>query len=145
MKPKTCVMKKISTFFISILLLSGFYASRAEEVSPPVLDPSDELCDTEECYVSGYGESERAIWLPALPGGIHEDFEFGEGGGHFETFPDGTAHLYGTVLSIENSAHAFEMSIWFKDRMNWEAWSALDRGWKGDSEIVGELYQTWDY
>ena len=138
-------MKKISTFFISILLLSGFYASRAEEVSPPVLDPSDELCDTEECYVSGYGESERAIWLPALPGGIHEDFEFGEGGGHFETFPDGTAHLYGTVLSIENSAHAFEMSIWFKDRMNWEAWSALDRGWKGDSEIVGELYQTWDY
>ncbi|MFZ6051459.1 HYR-like domain-containing protein [Halocola ammonii] len=138
-------MKNISTLFVSILLLSGFYANKALGTAPPLFGFDDQLCDNEDCYVSGYGESERAIWLTDLPNGIHEDFMFDENGGSFETFPNGTAHLSGTVVNMEDPDYAFEMSVWFKNRMNWEEWSDLGRGWKGNPDIVGNLYQTWDY
>lgn len=138
-------MKNISTLFISILLFSGFYTLPAFGDNLPSFSFDDQLCETEDCYVTGYGESERAIWLPSLPGGIHEDFEFDENGGHFETFPDGTAHMWGTVVNMEDPNYAWEMDIWFTDRMDWDEWSDLGRGWKGNPDIVGNLYETWDY
>jgi len=105
---------------------------------------SDETCD-ESCFVDGFGINRRVLWLPNLPNNMHLDFRFTDEGGHFETFDDGTAHLYGPLVNMQDDAAGFYLDVWLSDRMNWTQWSALGRSWKGTAGIVGNLYQTWDY
>lgn len=106
---------------------------------------SSESCPQENCFIDGYGSSFRSLWLPSLPNGILENFEFDSSGGHFEVFEDGTAHMYGNCINMSNPDYGFYMDFWFTGRMNWTEWSALGRSWKGTSSIVGNLYTTWDY
>ena len=122
-------------------VVQNFNASAYTEVAAM----SEENCGSENCFVNGFGEDERVIWFPSLPNGIHNLFKFDTDGGHFEVFEDGTAHLYGNTVNMEQLGYGWAIDVWFKDRMGWEAWSGLGREWKGSPEIVGDLYQTWDY
>ncbi|MBI1266718.1 MAG: hypothetical protein GC193_04705 [Cryomorphaceae bacterium] len=106
---------------------------------------SAESCPQSNCFIDGYGSTFRSLWLPSLPNGVLENFEFDADGGHFDVFEDGTAHMYGNCVNIANPDYGFYMHFWFTDRMNWTEWSALGRNWKGTSSIVGNLYTTWDY
>lgn len=108
-------------------------------------DYSDETCPEQECWVTGFGADQRALWLPNLPDGIFKKFEFDEEGGHFEVFPDGRAHIYGNTINMETPEYGWYIDVWFTGRMNWNDWSALGRSWKGNPNIVGDLYETWDY
>ncbi|MCB0762332.1 MAG: LamG domain-containing protein [Flavobacteriales bacterium] len=106
---------------------------------------STELCSEEDCFLDGYGDVTRAIWLPGLPNGAFIEFEFDENGGFMDVFADGTAHMYGQTFDKEDPSKGFFMDMWFSDRMNWDEWSALGRGWKGDPAIVQDHYTEWDY
>ncbi|MFM1932057.1 MAG: hypothetical protein RL226_1360, partial [Bacteroidota bacterium] len=108
-------------------------------------NPSNEVCAEPACYLDGYGSTFRSLWLPTLPNGVLENFEFDADGGHMEVFDDGTAHIYGNCVNMTDPTYGFYLDFWFKDRMNWSEWSALGRSWKGTSSIVGNLYTTWDY
>lgn len=102
-------------------------------------------CSATTCFVDGFGSTQRALWLPnvSFPGGT--DYRVLNGNSHFETFPDGTAHLYGEEWNINAPGYGWNVDIWFSNKMNWAQWSALGRGWKGDPNIVGNLFQTWDF
>jgi hypothetical protein len=106
---------------------------------------TNELCAGTQCFVDGFGTTQRSLWLPGIsfPGGV--DYEFLPNGGHFEVFPDGTAHLYGENWNQAAGGYGWQADIWFSNKMNWSQWSALGRSWKGDANIVGNLFQTWDY
>ena len=106
---------------------------------------SDGVCADEECFVNGYGLDARMLWLPGLPNNAHHRFKFDEYGGHFEVFENGTAHLFGNTIDMTDPSQGFYIDVYLSDRMNWEEWSALGRGWKGNASIVGDLYTTWDY
>jgi hypothetical protein len=111
----------------------------------PGAEPTAEMCANEICHVNGFGADERTLWIPNLPGINSILYEFDEDGGTFDVFEDGTAHMYGHSVNIENPNVGFYMDFWFRDRMNWEEWSGLGRSWKGAPGIVGDLYETWDY
>ncbi|NQX92294.1 MAG: LamG domain-containing protein, partial [Flavobacteriales bacterium] len=113
--------------------------------SVPIPDLSEETCAEPNCFVNGFGADERALWLPNLPDGVFRKFEFDEDGGHFEVFPDGTAHIYGNTINLETPEYGWYIDVWLTDKMDWDEWSALGRNWKGNANIVGDLYQTWDY
>lgn len=106
---------------------------------------SAETCPQSNCFIDGYGSTFRSLWLPSLPNGVLENFEFDADGGHFDVFEDGTAHMYGNCINMTNAAYGFYVDYWFTGRMNWSEWSALGRSWKGTASIVGNYYTTWDY
>ncbi len=106
---------------------------------------SSQLCEEEDCFIDGFGVNARVLWIPNLPGGGFLEFKFNENGGHFDVFADGTAHMYGETVDMQDPTQGWFMDVWFTDRMQWDEWEALGRGWKGDANLVGDNYLDWDY
>ncbi len=102
-------------------------------------------CTEGDCLVTGYGANERSLWLPNLPGGVHQDFRFDEHEGRFEVLPDGKARISARCVNMQNPEYGFDMVFHFKERRDWPEWSALGRGWKGSPAIVQNHYLNWDY
>jgi len=84
-----------------------------------------------------------AFWL-SLENMPVERWKF-YGPAYLEQYEDGTAHLWGTIQNYNNLSYKFEVSLWFSSRRNWEEWSALGRGYRNDSGLVGNNYIDWDY
>ncbi|MDX2002125.1 MAG: SprB repeat-containing protein [Chitinophagales bacterium] len=97
------------------------------------------------CSLLPYEPTEYTIYLPNLPGAIDTRYVFGATGGSFETFPNGTAHIYGTIYNVLDTMLSFNVDFWFSGKSNWTQWSALGRSWKGDTILVGTNYLNWDY
>ena len=114
-------------------------------VLPLTAPAQDNPCSLEECTITGFGSAQRVLWIPNLPGPVNHRWFFDQGGGTFETFSDGTAHIYGNTFNEDAPEYELYIDIWFTDRMNWAEWSALGRGWKGNATTVGDLYTNWDY
>ncbi len=111
----------------------------------PQSNISNELCAQEDCFVNGFGQDQRVLWFPDLPNNVFPRFAFDANGGTFDVFDDGTAHLYGNCINMQNPDYGLYIDVWFKNRMDWNEWSALGRSWKGNANVVGNLYETWDY
>ncbi len=84
-----------------------------------------------------------AFWL-SLENMPVERWKF-DGTAYLAQYADGTAHLWGTIVNYQNSSYKFEVSLWFAQRKNWSEWSALGRGYRNDSGLVGNNYLNWDY
>ncbi len=106
---------------------------------------SPSVCTQSECEITGFGASQRSLWIPNLPFGVSEDFEFDENQGLFEVFPDGTARITGVCYNMDNPDYGFVMQFHYTDKRDWSSWSALGRSWKGQAGIVGDHYLDWDY
>lgn len=106
---------------------------------------SSSTCVQSECQVTGYGATQRSLWVPGLPQGIDENFAFDANGGVFEVFADGTARISGTCINMGDPCFGFLMEFHFTQRHDWNQWSGLGRSWKGNSTIVGSHYLDWDY
>jgi len=117
--------------------------SAGHQQSGPAL--SAEECTNLDCFVDGYGTSQRSLWIASLPAPVGQEYHFGPDGGGFDVFEDGTAHLYGEVWNSSDEEYGWYIDVWLQDAMNWEDWSALGRSWKGTASIVGNLYTTWTY
>lgn len=108
---------------------------------------TDIVCHIEAdqtCKLYPYSSGQHAVWLPNLPGSPSSKYIF-DTHGSFEVYADGSAHLTGTVVNASNSNYSWEIDVWFTGKMNWTDWSALGRGWKGNSSVVGSKYKDWDY
>lgn len=65
--------------------------------------------------------------------------------GHLETYGDGTAHLWGTIINPMNPNQGFDVNMWFENGMNWDQWSALGRSYKDDLGVAEVLHFDWEY
>ncbi len=90
------------------------------------------------------GSNSHAFWLPTLPN-IGDNFVFAPGGGYFEELPNGKAHLYGTIYHENDTNYSWTVDVWFSDKMDWTAWSALGRDYKDEAGLAGNNYLNWDY
>ncbi|MGB1207179.1 MAG: SprB repeat-containing protein, partial [Chitinophagales bacterium] len=102
------------------------------------------------CITEFAGSNYHAFWLDSLEGTeipLDKQYTFENEEASFERFPDGTAHLTGTIISRTDDNRRFEASVWFKDKRNWTEWQAFaaDATWKGDIDIVQANYLIWSY
>ncbi len=65
----------------------------------------------------------------------------------YRTYDDGTAHLYGTVVSSTNPNAKWLLDVWFETKMDWAAWSTQQNpsGAKGDCDGIIANKETWFY
>jgi len=61
------------------------------------------------------------------------------------SYDDGTAHLTGDVVNNANAAQGWHVDMWFKNRRDWAAWSALGRSYKDDLGFGSANHLNWDY
>ncbi|MFY7971959.1 MAG: hypothetical protein ACOVOO_08455, partial [Flavobacteriales bacterium] len=98
---------------------------------------------------TAYGPgADWAFWAPELAqGGISSSANFHFiSNGTFDTYVDGTAHLYGTVANDVNPSQQFALSLWFENKADWNAWSSMGRGYKDDMGCAQpNLYTLWNY
>ncbi len=66
--------------------------------------------------------------------------------GEFVTLDNGTAYIFMTTRNPNDSTAILEVTINLVEKMNWSEWSALERGYKHDCNvIVTEEFPNWDY
>jgi large repetitive protein len=96
---------------------------------------------------SPYELAPRIAWFQYMPGTEYmwspRLFAYESGG--FETFPDGTAHLYGVMSHVENDQLAWEFSIWMRGAYTWDEWSAMGRSYKDFIANGADDHMTWYY
>ena len=87
----------------------------------------------------------HAVWMGKYLNGKNAKFQFDQNGGSVKQYQDGTGHISGTIYLPENPEDQWEIDVWISDRKNWEEWAATGGGYKGDENIIGDLYKTWSY
>ncbi len=109
------------------------------------LAQSDNLCETESCHFTGFGNNSRLLWIPGLPGPGSINYNTTEESLSFDKFNNGECHIYGEIYNHTHPDYGFYIDVWFTARMEWPEWNSLGRGWKGDEPIVQDHYEDWDY
>ncbi|MFZ6051574.1 HYR-like domain-containing protein, partial [Halocola ammonii] len=90
-----------------------------------------------------------SLWLQDLENGL--DYYTLQGGAtaNWVTYPDGSAHLTGTVRSTQFPARAFVIDVWFENGMDWDSWSTqpFPTSYKDDEGFAEDdmLYEDWTY
>jgi len=66
---------------------------------------------------------------------------------NFVEFPDGTAHLTGTVVSTLYPNAGWIINVWFMNGLSWSDWSnqSFSTGYKNDEGLAGNNYLDWTY
>ncbi|MCB0760875.1 MAG: T9SS type A sorting domain-containing protein, partial [Flavobacteriales bacterium] len=67
--------------------------------------------------------------------------------GDFLSYPDGSAHITGQVVSYTNPNAGFDVDIWLENGMDWDNWSTQDfpTSYKDDWNLAGDNYLDWWY
>ncbi|MFK8055683.1 MAG: gliding motility-associated C-terminal domain-containing protein [Saprospiraceae bacterium] len=104
-------------------------------------------CLEQVCTLSGFndGGEYRSLWIQGL--GI-SSFKWKWVGGTGDLIVTGpnSVKIEGRVQSLSDASCGFDVKLVFKDRRNWNEWSALGRDWKGNRGlIVDDQHKTWDY
>jgi hypothetical protein len=94
--------------------------------------------------VSPYYNPDWSLWLQNFPNGdeFYTTIE-----ANFVEFENGSAHLYGSVVSTENPEAGWDIDVWFMNGMDWENWSTQDfpTSFKDDFGISGGEHVNWTY
>ncbi|MFZ6053281.1 T9SS type A sorting domain-containing protein, partial [Halocola ammonii] len=90
-----------------------------------------------------------SLWLQDFENGL-DYYELPEGQtGNWVTYPDGSAHLTGTVYSTTQPNRGFEIDVWFENGMDWDSWSSqpFPTSYKDDNGFAEDdmLYEDWTY
>ena len=109
----------------------------------PLCTPQDDPHGNEICIAEA--AKGHAAWIKDYLNGKDGRFFFDDNGGSLEQYPDGTGHISGTIFLKDFPEDQWEVDVWLTDAKNWEEWAATGGGYKGNKEIVGDLYQTWTY
>jgi len=90
-----------------------------------------------------------AIWLNGVQaaGLAASNYWVWTGSPSFTSFPDGTAHLVGNVVNMNNTNQAWSVDMWFESRRDWSQWSSLGRLKKDDLGFgaLNNNYLSWDF
>ncbi len=125
-------LRVFSRFFTLALLLLGSTALLNGNAKEP-------------CVATAAEGAEHAVWLNKYQNGNGANFYFTDGGGKLEETEDGRAIITGTIYNIDNNQDKWKVTVWLSDRMTWDQWSALGRGYKDEKNVAGDLYKTWSY
>lgn len=93
---------------------------------------ADQICNLSTAFGPG---ADWALWLPDLSAAgstAGANWVFDGMGGKFEQYVDGTARLYGRIVNTNNPTQAFVVDLWFENRTDYTAWTAMDREYKND-------------
>jgi len=127
-------------YIIPLLVLSLILGSSFNSKSQnPV------YCHAESCQFTGFGDQMRFLWIPGLPGPGNIKYNSTESSLTFDYLEDGKAHIFGEVYNQTHPEYGFFIDVYFTDRMTWDEWMPLGRGWKGDEADVGDNYEDWTY
>ncbi len=84
-----------------------------------------------------------SVWLPMIDApSVAWNFV---GDGYFETYADGTAHIWGLVANAGDASLQLEVEMWLENGTDWAGWSALGRAYKNDLGFAGTNYLNWKY
>jgi hypothetical protein len=85
-----------------------------------------------------------ALWLQGFPGGY--DF-YTIVSGEWLAYPDGSAHIIASVVSVDNPAAGWDLDIELENGMDWDSWSNQEwpTSYKDDFNLVGVNYLDWMY
>ncbi len=117
------------------------YPAISASVTSTLANCSDTI---KACDIIDYNGS-RTVWMPCLGGTSGTSlFTVINNSGKLYQFADGTAHFVAKVEKTNDANKQWAVSIWFKDKKDWTAWSAGGGGYKnGGGNPTG--YQSWDY
>lgn len=88
---------------------------------------------------------EVAIWLPTL-NGFAAEYVFGNEMGTLQEDPaTGTAYVTGVVYNPANANQGWIIEMQLENARDWNAWSALGRGFKDDLGFGAAYHEEWTY
>lgn len=102
----------------------------------------------EDCQLlqpeSPFYNPDWAVWLQGFPGG-YELYTIVSG--EWLAYPDGTAHIIASVVSVDNPAGGWDLDIQLENGMDWDSWSNQDwaTSYKDDFNVAGSSYEDWMY
>ena len=111
----------------------------------PASDPTSNISEATNCLALAAEGGGHATWMGKYLNGTNAQFQFDQNGGSVQQHPDGTGHISGIIYLPENPEDQWEVDVWMSDRKNWEEWAATGGSYKGDENIIGDLYKTWSY
>ncbi|MGF1564438.1 MAG: hypothetical protein ACFCUH_03645, partial [Flavobacteriales bacterium] len=147
-------------------LPESFTVSCVEEVPGPEMVSAEDACNSvteveiftsetgapiEECIAStAFGPgADWALWLPSLAtDGLAASANFMASDLVFTKYNDGTARLTGIATNDLDGGQQFAIDFHFRDRRDWDQWSALGRSFKdsfGHAAAGGDLWTTWEF
>jgi hypothetical protein len=90
-----------------------------------------------------------SLWLQDFANGL-DYYELQDGETvSWITYPDGSAHLTGTVYSTQFPDRGFVIDVWFENGLDWESWStqAFPTSYKDDNGFAQDdmLWEDWTY
>ncbi len=94
--------------------------------------------------VSPYYNPDWSLWLQNMPVGYRF---YTTVDANFVEYPDGTAHLTGSVVSVYNPTFGWDIDVWFMNGMDWASWSTqgFPTGYKDDFNLAADDYIDWTY
>lgn len=105
-------------------------------------------CQEEICSVDDFqpGNSTAfAVLLNGITGAPANTYSFDNNSGSLISYDDGTANLTGTIVMQGYSNYKWDVDVWFVNRKDWAAWSALGRTYKGGRIEAIQNHPNWDY
>lgn len=102
----------------------------------------------ETCELHPYEEGQHDAWFFLLAGVRDAQFRFDEQGGTLQRFDDGSAHITGRLVRIDNPLWVLDADVWLINERDWSAWSALGRTYKaswGSQAAADEHHEDWTY
>ncbi|MFT5184790.1 MAG: putative Zn-finger protein, partial [Flavobacteriales bacterium] len=116
-----------------------------EEFFGDLPDPdADSDCNIMNSENEFYNE-DWGMLLMQEEGDLPSEYYFSEG--DFLTYPDGSAHITGQLVSYNNASAGFDVDVWFEDGLHWDNWSTQDfpTSYKDDFDLGLDHYQDWWY
>ncbi len=116
----------------------------SEEFFGDFPDPNaDEDCQLLQ-PVSPFYNPDWALWLQSFPGG--NDY-YTVVSGEWLAYPDGSAHIIASVVSVNNPNGGWTLDIQLENGMDWTSWSNQEwpTSYKDDFNVAEEHYQDWMY
>ncbi|MEM6262074.1 MAG: LamG-like jellyroll fold domain-containing protein [Bacteroidota bacterium] len=112
-----------------------------DDIGPILHAPVAKVCD-----LNPYdgGSSAYTVTMPTIPaadGGT--DYVFVPGGDEFITFTDGSAHIFGTLVSKSNPNYGWIIDLMLKNRQTWAEWEANGRTYQGPANDLNHF--NWAY
>jgi hypothetical protein len=106
-------------------------------------DCQDELCTADDFQPGN--STAFATFLRGIAGVPSENYSFDSNGGSLITYDDGTAQLTGTLVMKGHANYQWDVDVWFINKSDWAAWSAMGRTWKGSDPVAFANFTNWDY
>ena len=90
----------------------------------------------DSCTIYNFdGSDNRWVWMKDAGTQVVTKYTWDGEPGKIVFYSDGTAHIDGTVVAVNNPNQKWVMDVWFHSERNWNQWQALGRDYKVDTWV----------